>query len=158
MILALKRLQLQGASPPHPHQGALPPGPPRFLRPPKDLPWRCPWGWQWCCSSCYSSKNLIIRQHVSILVVQLQSIHLPSPIQGFDNVRLSQLHIMAEDDLPIFCSNFASPVCLLWNVGSLPVTVAISRPLFVWIELVMFFLKENYDHKFYELSDDTWMW
>ena len=28
MILALKRRQLQGASPPDPHQGAPPPGPP----------------------------------------------------------------------------------------------------------------------------------
>ena len=43
---ALKRLQLQGASPPDPHQGALPsgpllgvlpPGPPRFLRPPPTI-------------------------------------------------------------------------------------------------------------------------
>ena len=33
-ILALKRLQLQRALPPYPHQGALPPGPPRFLGPP----------------------------------------------------------------------------------------------------------------------------
>ena len=34
-----------GFAPPDPHQGALPPGPPRFLFPPNYLPWRCPWRW-----------------------------------------------------------------------------------------------------------------
>ena len=33
-----KKASASGASPPDPHQGALPPGPPRFFCPPEDLP------------------------------------------------------------------------------------------------------------------------
>ena len=35
-----KGSSFKGASSPDPHQGALPLGPQRFLRPPNDLPWR----------------------------------------------------------------------------------------------------------------------
>ena len=49
MILALKRLQLQGASDPHPGAlppgplpGALPPGPQGSFALPNDLPWHRP--------------------------------------------------------------------------------------------------------------------
>ena len=39
----LKRCQFQGASPPDPHQGALPPGPQGTFVPSNNLPWHRPW-------------------------------------------------------------------------------------------------------------------
>ena len=54
-----------------PQLGALPPGPPRFLCPPNDLPWHRPWHWSSPCMKIYGVSTLVswpdVRTHLNSL-------------------------------------------------------------------------------------------
>ena len=77
-----------------------------------------------------------------------QSINLPSPTQRFDNVRLGQLHIMAEDDLPISCScKFCKSMCVCYGMwDGCEWLLQYAGPYLYGMSLKCFLLRKNVNH------------